>query len=64
MNTKKSFNQIVTLIFIGVSLAAGIAVVVLNILGTAELQSQTLLFGIGLACLAIVTLDTEKGVGK
>jgi hypothetical protein len=64
MNTNKSFNQIVTLIFKGVALAAGIAVVVLNILGTAELQTQTLLLGIGLACLAIVTLDTEKGAGK
>jgi hypothetical protein len=37
---------------------------VLNILGTAELQTQTLLLGIGLACLAIVTLDTEKGAGE
>lgn len=64
MNTKKSFNQIVTLVFKMVALAAGIAVVVLNILGTAELQTQTLLLGIGLACLAIMTLDTEKGAGE
>lgn len=61
MTTKKSFNQIVTLVFKGVALAAGIAVVVLNILGTVELQTQTLLLGIGLACLAILTLNTEKG---
>lgn len=64
MKTNKSFNQIVTLVFKGVALATGIAVVVLNILGAAELQTQALLLGIGLACLAIVTLDTEKGAGE
>jgi|GEM_PF-966115 len=58
MNANKSFNQIVNLAFKGVALAAGIAVVVLNILRTAELQTQTLLLGIGLACLAMVILNT------
>lgn len=64
MKTDKSFNQIVTLAFKGVALATGIAVVVLNILGAAKLQTQTFLLGIGLACLAILTLDTEKGAGE
>lgn len=57
MTSNKSFNQIVTLVFKGVALAMAVAVVVLNILGAVELQTQALLLGIGLACLAIVSLD-------
>ena len=64
MTSNKSFNQIVTLVFKGVALAMAVAVVVLNILGAVELQTQALLLGIGLACLAIVTLDTGKETGK
>lgn len=37
-----------------------VAVVVLNILGAVDLQTQALLLGIGLACLAIAALDNEK----
>jgi hypothetical protein len=57
MTSNKSFNQIITLVFKGVALAMAVAVVVLNILGAVELQTQALLLGIGLACLAIVSLD-------
>ena len=58
--SNKSFSQIVTLVFKGVAMAMAVAVVVLNILGVAELQTQVLLLGIGLACLAILTLDAGK----
>lgn len=64
MKSNKSVSQIVTLVFKGVAMAMAVAVVVLNILGAAELQTQVLLLGIGLACLSIVALETEKGTGK
>ena len=57
--SNKSFNQIVTLVFKGVAMATAVAVVVLNILGAVDLQTQVFLLGIGLACLAIVNLGTE-----
>jgi hypothetical protein len=62
--SNKSFNQIVTLVFKGVAMAMAVAVVVLNILGAADLKTQVLLLGIGLACLAIVSLDSGKGTGE
>jgi len=40
-------------------MATAVAVVVLNILGAVDLQTQVFLLGIGLACLAIVNLGTE-----
>jgi len=58
--SNKSVSQIVTLVSKGVAMAMAVAVVVLNILGSAELQTQVLLLGIGLACLAIVALDDGK----
>ena len=62
--SNKSVSQIVTLVFKGVAMAMAVAVVVLNILGSADLQTQVLLLGIGLACLAIVNLDAGKEAGK
>lgn len=59
--SSKSFNQIATLIFKAVAMALSVAVVVLNILRAVDLQTQALLLGIGLACIAIVNLETEKG---
>ena len=56
----KSVGEIITLVFKGVGMAMAVAAVVLNILGTASLQTQVLLLGIGLACLGIVSLDNEK----
>ena len=41
-------------------MAMAVAVVALNILDSIDLDTQVLLLGIGLACLAIVTLDTGK----
>jgi hypothetical protein len=57
----KSFNQIATLIFKVVAMSLCLAVVILNILRALDLQTQALLLGISLACIAIVNLDTEKG---
>ena len=56
----KSVGEIITLVFKGVGMAMPVAVVVVNILGTASLQTQVLLLGIGVACLGIVALDSEK----
>ncbi len=60
MKTNSSFGNILTLVFKGVGMAMAVAVVVLNILGSVDLQTQVLLLGIGVACLAIVALDAEK----
>ena len=60
--SNKSFSQLVTLVFKGVVMA--MAVVVLNTLGAVDQQTQVLLLGIGLACLAIVSLDSGKGTGE
>ena len=62
--SNKSFSQLVTLVFKGVAMAMAVAVVVLNILGAVDPKTQVLLPGIGLACLAIVSLDSEKGTGE
>ena len=56
----KSVGEIITLVFKGIGMAMPVAVVVVNILGTASLQTQVLLLGIGVACLGIVALDSEK----
>ena len=56
----KSVGEIITLVFKGVGMAMPVAVIVVNILGTASLQTQVLLLGIGVACLGIVALDSEK----
>ena len=62
--SNKSVSQIVTLVSKGVAMAMAVAVVALNILGAVDLQTQVLLLGIGLACLAIVNLGTEEETGK
>ena len=56
----KNIGKIVTLVFKGVAMAMAVAAVVLNILKSAPLETQVLLLGIGLACLAIVTLDSSQ----
>jgi hypothetical protein len=48
------------LILKGVALAMGVAVIVLGILGTAGAASLTTLLGIGLFCLALWALQTNK----
>jgi len=55
----KKFSKIVDLVFKGVALAMGVAVVVTNIMGVMQSNGQILLLGIGLFCLAITALDKE-----
>ena len=55
----KKISKIVDLVFKGVALAMGVAVVVKNIMGVMQSNGQILLLGIGLFCLAITALDKE-----
>ena len=55
----KKISKIVDLVFKGVALAMGVAVVVTNIMGVMQSNGQILLLGIGLFCLAITALDKE-----
>ena len=47
---KKSIREIVSVIFKAVTLAMGVAVVVLSCLGSLEAETAVPLLGIGLAC--------------
>lgn len=59
MKNEQSLKEIIHTVFTGIAVAMGIAVIVTNILGSAELQTQILLLGIGLSALAINLLDKE-----
>ena len=54
---KKSFQAITSLIFRALTLAMGVAVVVLSCLGTLEVQTAVSLLGIGLACAGAAMLE-------
>jgi hypothetical protein len=54
---KENVGKIVDLAFKGVGLAMAVAVVILNILKAASVETSVLLLGIGLFCVAIVNLD-------
>lgn len=54
---KKSVHEIVNTVFKAVTLAMGVAVVVLSCLGALEAQTAVLLLGIGLACAGISMLE-------
>ena len=54
---KKSIRDSVTLVFKGVTLAMGVAVVVLSCLGSLEPQTAVTLLGIGLSCAGISMLE-------
>lgn len=53
---KKSIREIVSVIFKAVTLAMGVAVVVLNCLGSLDTQTAVTLLGIGLACAGAAML--------
>ena len=54
MNEEKTnIGDILTLVFKGLGLAMGVAVVVLNVLGVMDMDAQITLLGIGLFCTAI-----------
>ena len=52
-----SIRQIVSVIFKAVTLAMGVAVVVLSCLGSLEPQTGVTLLGIGLACAGAAMLE-------
>ncbi len=54
---KKSFREITAIIFKAVTLAMGVAVVVLSRLGSLEPQTAVSLLGIGLACAGAAMLE-------
>ena len=54
---KKPIREIISVIFKAVTLAMGIAVVVLSCLGSVEPQTAVTLLGIGLACAGAAMLE-------
>ena len=54
---KKPIRVIISVIFKAVTLAMGIAVVVLSCLGSLEPQTAVTLLGIGLACAGAAMLE-------
>lgn len=56
---KKSIRAITSLVFRALTLAMGVAVVVLSCLGTLEVQTAVSLLGIGLACVGIALLEKQ-----
>ena len=54
---KKSIREIISVIFKAVTLAMGVAVVVLSCLGSLEPQTAVSLLGIGLACAGAAMLS-------
>lgn len=53
---EKSIREIMFVIFRAVTLAMGVAVVVLNCLGSLDTQTAVTLLGIGLACAGAAML--------
>ena len=56
---KKSFRAITSLIFRALTLAMGVAVVVLSCLGALEVQTAVTLLGIGLAWAGVALLEKQ-----
>ena len=54
---KKSIREIISTVFKALTLAMGVAVVVLSCLGSLEPQTAVTLLGIGLACAGISMLE-------
>ena len=57
---KENIGKLVDLVFKAVGLAMAVAVVVLNILKAASVETSILLLGIGLFCLAIANFDRKE----
>ena len=56
---KKSIREITSVIFKTVTLAMGVAVVVLSCMGSLEAQTAVTLLGIGLACAGAAMLAKQ-----
>lgn len=54
---KKSIREIISVIFNAVTLAMGVAVVVLSCMGSLETQTAVTLLGIGLSCAGVALLE-------
>ena len=54
---KKSIREIISTVFKALTLAMGVAVVVLSCLGSLEPQAAVTLLGIGLACAGAAMLE-------
>ena len=57
---KKSIREIISVVFKALTLAMGVAVVVLSCLGSLEPQTAVTLLGIGLACAGAAMLEKTK----
>lgn len=56
---KKSIHEIASTVFKALTLAMGVAVVVLSCLGSLETQTAVTLLGIGLACAGAAMLAKQ-----
>ena len=56
---KKPVREIVSVVFKAVTLAMGVAVVVLSCMGSLEPQTAVTLLGIGLACAGAAMLEKQ-----
>ena len=56
---KKSIREIISVIFKAVTLAMGVAVVVLSCLGSLETKTAVTLLGLGLACAGAALFETK-----
>lgn len=54
---KKSIHEVISVIFKALTLAMGVAVVVLSCLGALEAQTAITMLGIGLACAGVAMLE-------
>ena len=59
MQAQKSTRGLVNLVLKTIALAMGVAVIVLNTLGTLTVTTQASLLGIAVAALAITAFDKE-----
>ena len=56
---KKSVREIVNMVLRALTLAMGVAVVVLSRLGAMEIETAVTLLGIGLACAGVALLNQK-----
>ena len=56
---KKSIREIISTVFKALTLAMGVAVVVLSCMGSLEAQTAVTLLGIGLACAGAALLEKQ-----
>ena len=56
----KSFREIMTTVLRAVTLAMGVAVVVLSCMGALDAEKGVTLLGIGMACAGAAMMEKEK----